>query len=185
MIWQVTSLASLNEFILFSASPRNDNEFPIKLKCTFWPWLMAILNFWSTPKLLLWSSWAWSYGSLIYNYLCNQCLSPLTLRVRIPPKRGVFDTTLCDKVCQWLAAGRWFSQGTLVSSTINTDWHDITPYPPSPQQNVLLTWAYDFITQKKLWVRLCFLIFSRYITRYRYIFTPSICFRRTLIKTPH
>jgi hypothetical protein len=23
--------------------------------------------------------------------------------------RGVLDTTLCDHVCQWLAAGRWFS----------------------------------------------------------------------------
>jgi len=22
-------------------------------------------------------SWPWSYGSWIYNYLCNQCLSPL------------------------------------------------------------------------------------------------------------
>jgi len=22
-------------------------------------------------------SWSWSYGSWIYNYLCNQCLSPL------------------------------------------------------------------------------------------------------------
>ena len=26
---------------------------------------------------------SWSHGSLIYNYLCNQCLSPLMLRVRI------------------------------------------------------------------------------------------------------
>jgi hypothetical protein len=26
----------------------------------------------------------WSYGSWIYNYLCNQCLSTLTLWVRIP-----------------------------------------------------------------------------------------------------
>jgi hypothetical protein len=26
----------------------------------------------------------WSYGSLIYNYLCNQCLSPLKLWVWIP-----------------------------------------------------------------------------------------------------
>jgi hypothetical protein len=25
------------------------------------------------------SSWLWSYGSWIYNYLCNLCLSPLTL----------------------------------------------------------------------------------------------------------
>jgi hypothetical protein len=29
--------------------------------------------------------------------------------------RGVLDTTLCDKVCQWLATGRWFSPGTPVS----------------------------------------------------------------------
>jgi len=29
-------------------------------------------------------SWSWSYCSWIYNYLCNQCLSPLTLWVRIP-----------------------------------------------------------------------------------------------------
>ena len=65
-------------------------------------------------------SWSWSYGSWIYNYLCSQCLSRLTLWVRISLRRGVIDTTLCDKVCQWLATGRWFSPGTLdlVSSTI-------------------------------------------------------------------
>ena len=28
-------------------------------------------------------SWSWSYGSWIYNYLCNRCLSLLTLWVRI------------------------------------------------------------------------------------------------------
>jgi len=27
--------------------------------------------------VLNWPSWSWSYGSWIYNYLCNQCLSPL------------------------------------------------------------------------------------------------------------
>ena len=36
------------------------------------------------------------------------------------------DTTLCDKVCQWLATGQWFSSGTPVSSTNKTDRHDIT-----------------------------------------------------------
>jgi hypothetical protein len=36
------------------------------------------------------------------------------------------DTTLCDKVCQWLATGQWFSSGTLVSSTNKTDHHNIT-----------------------------------------------------------
>jgi hypothetical protein len=38
----------------------------------------------------------------------------------------VLDTTLGDKVCQWLEAGRWFSPGTPVSSTNKTDRHDIT-----------------------------------------------------------
>ena len=27
-------------------------------------------------------SWSWSYGSWIYNNMCNQCLTPLKLRVR-------------------------------------------------------------------------------------------------------
>jgi len=53
-------------------------------------------------------------------------LSPLTFWARIPLRRGVLDTTLCDKVCQWHAAGRKFSLGTLVSSTNKTDRHDIT-----------------------------------------------------------
>jgi hypothetical protein len=48
----------------------------------------------------------WSYG-WIYNYLCNRCISPLTLQIQIQLRRGVLDTT-CDKVCQSLAAGLWF-----------------------------------------------------------------------------
>ena len=38
-------------------------------------------------------------------------------------RRGVLNTTLCDKVCLRLAAGQWFS---LVSSTNKTDRQDIT-----------------------------------------------------------
>jgi hypothetical protein len=38
---------------------------------------------------------------------------------------GVLDTTLCDEICQRLATGRWFSQGTPVSSTNKTDHHEI------------------------------------------------------------
>jgi hypothetical protein len=52
----------------------------------------------------------------------NQCLSPLKLWVRIQLRRGVINTTLCDKVCQWLEAGLCFS---LVSSTNKTDRQDI------------------------------------------------------------
>jgi len=39
---------------------------------------------------------------------------------------SIFDTILCDKVCQWLAAVWWFSLGTPVSSTNETDHHDIS-----------------------------------------------------------
>ena len=35
-------------------------------------------------------------------------------------------TALCDKVCQWLSTGRWFSPGPPVSPTNRTDSHDIT-----------------------------------------------------------
>ena len=74
--------------------------------------------------LYLGPSWPWSYGSWIYNYLCNQCLSPLMLWVRILIRARC--TTLCDKVCQWLETGRWFSPGIPVSSNIKTDRHVIT-----------------------------------------------------------
>ena len=59
----------------------------------------------------------------------------------------VYSTTLCDKVCQWLTTGQWFSPGTPVSSTNKTDppqynWNivesGIKPYKPANQQNVTL-----------------------------------------------
>ena len=55
---------------------------------------------------------------------------PITTKVASSISRlrqGVLNTTLCDKVCQWLATGWWFSMGTLVNSSTNkTDCHDIT-----------------------------------------------------------
>ena len=62
----------------------------------------------------------------------------LTLWVWIPLRRGVLDTTLCDKVCQWLVAGWWFSPGTPISSTNKTDRHDVT--------EILLKVALNIIT---------------------------------------
>ena len=64
------------------------------------------------------------YGNWIYNYLCNQCLSPLMLWIQISIRSRC--TTLCDKVCQWLVTDRWFSPGPPVSSTNKSDCHDIT-----------------------------------------------------------
>jgi hypothetical protein len=38
---------------------------------------------------------------------------------------GLHRPTLCDKFCQLLATGRWFSPGTPISSTNKTNCHDI------------------------------------------------------------
>ena len=84
-------------------------------------------------------SWLWPYGSWIYNYLCNQCLLLVMLWVRISIR--AMCTTLCDKVCQTLATGRWFSPGPLVSSTNKTDRYDIA--------ELLLKMVSDIITLTK------------------------------------
>ena len=80
-----------------------------------------------------------SYGSWIYNYLCNQILPPLTFWVRIPLSGGVLDTTLWNIVYQWLSTGWLFSP---VSSTNKTDRYDIT--------NILLKVALNTIIQTLL-----------------------------------
>ena len=88
---------------------------------------------------LMWGPW--SYGSWIYNYQCNQCLPPQMLWVRIISIRAMY-TTLCDKVCQWLTTGPWFSPGPPVSSTNKTDRHDIT--------EILLKVALNYITNPQI-----------------------------------
>jgi hypothetical protein len=59
-----------------------------------------------------------------FNNIAISSLSPLLLWVRISTRARC--TTLCNNVCQWLARGRWFFLGPLVSSTNKTDHHDIT-----------------------------------------------------------
>ena len=61
------------------------------------------------------------YGSWIYNYLSSQCLSPLTLWVRILLMARCHRYNI-DKVSQWLTAGQWFSP---VSSNNKTDCWNI------------------------------------------------------------
>ena len=90
----------------------------------FWPqityiFIYSVFDFCKFPV----PSQPSSYGSWIYNYLCNRCLSPLMLWVRLPLRTRCIK--LCDKVCQCLAAGRRFSLGPPVSSTNKTDRHDI------------------------------------------------------------
>jgi hypothetical protein len=69
----------------------------------------------------------------------DQCLLPLKLIVRIPLMARCTRYNV-DKVCQRLAAGRWFSPGIPISSTNKTDHHEIT--------EVLLKVALNTITIK-------------------------------------
>jgi hypothetical protein len=93
-------------------------------------------NLFSSWLLYAKQQWPWSYGSWIYNYLCNQYLSPLILWIWISIMARC--TTLCDKVCKWLATGRWSSP---VSSNNKTDRHDIS--------EILLKMALNTIEQTK------------------------------------
>jgi hypothetical protein len=110
-------------------------------------------------------SWPWSYSGWIYNYICNQCLSPLTLWVWILLMRGVLETILCDKVCQWLAAGWWFSPSTPpVSFTNKTGRHDITEILLKVALNTItLTHLYEYIS----WISNVW-IFQEFIVTYIY-----------------
>jgi hypothetical protein len=75
-----------------------------------------IFFFYKTPKFDGW----------IFNYLCISAYHHYRCEFEPRSWRGVLDTILCDKICQWLATGWWFSPGTPVSSNIKTDCHDIT-----------------------------------------------------------
>ena len=108
--------------------------------------MYIIARCWNNLSLyIIYTRGSWLHGSWIYNYLCNQCLSLLMLWVQIPLRRGVIDTTLCDKVLQWPTTGQWFSLGTPVSSTNKTGCHVIT--------EILLKVALNTIT---LNLTLCF-----------------------------
>jgi hypothetical protein len=98
-----------------------------------------------TPAKREGQSWSWSYGSWIYNYLCNQCLSPLKLSVWIPLMvRCTRYNVMWFKVCRWLATGQWFSPGTPVSFTNKTDRHNIT--------EILLKVALNTIKQTNIYL---------------------------------
>ena len=80
-------------------------------------------------------------------------------------------TTLCDKVCQWLATGWWFSPGLPVSSTNKTDHHDIT--------EMLLEVALNTIKQTNKLIYLCLNI--PHIIDYRHNISINFCW--TLMQT--
>jgi hypothetical protein len=67
------------------------------------------------------------------SYPCNQCISPLTLWVRTP--RCIL-YNICDKVCEWLSVGRWFSPGTPASSTNRIVESGVKHHKPKSSQSI-------------------------------------------------
>jgi len=86
------------------------------LDCLF-GFLQCLLTFF----LIFNYSWGLKYTHIKLAITCYTYLYTAyqfnTLWVWIPFRRGVLDTSLCDKVWHWLEAGRWFSLSNLVSST--------------------------------------------------------------------
>ena len=116
--------------LIYKSYCKNENLINSNYSRNIWQYFWQTIKFncvliWYKKKSLFWGpSWSWSYSSWIYSYLCNHSLSTLMLWVRILFVARY--TTLCDKVCQWYATGRWFSPNTPVSSTNKTDRRDIT-----------------------------------------------------------
>ena len=70
-------------------------------------------------------SWSWSYGSWIYNYLCNQYLSPLKLWVQTP-----FMARCTRYSIIWYSLSVFCDRSVVFSEysgfpTIKTDRHDV------------------------------------------------------------
>jgi hypothetical protein len=94
------------------------------------------------------------------------------LWVIISLRQGVLDTTLCDKVCQWLAAGLWFSLGIPVSTTNNTDCHDI--------MEILLKVSLNTLTLtliKEAWLHILVILFlsNSQIVLHTFLYCFSSC----------
>ena len=112
--WENQRRCTVLHFYVEKCFPRRKIQWSMVFLQSEWTYasFILILLSYCNGSTLRWNgpSWPWSYGSWIYNYLCNQCLSPLMLWVRISIRARC--TTLCDKYP--------------VSSTNKTDRHDVT-----------------------------------------------------------
>jgi len=77
---------------------------------------------------------------MVVGFTTTYTISPVVL-LRVRNSIRARCTTLCDKICQWLATDRLFSPDPSVSSINKTDRHDIT--------EILLKEALNTIKQTK------------------------------------
>ena len=101
----------------------------------------------------------------------------------------VIDTSLCERVCQWLANCRWFSPGTLVSCTNNTHCHAITEIllkvalntkTKSNQSCIYRIWLSSWYLQTVLW-QLYWLHFKIMVEQFKW--KSDCCF--VMARTSH
>ena len=100
-----------------------------RTKCEYPPWILD--DNWLKPILTKYACFTSNRGRCGRGCLVVECTTTYVIRAyhhwsyefESRSWRGVLDTTLGDKVCQWIATGRWFSP---VSSTNKTGFHDIT-----------------------------------------------------------
>jgi hypothetical protein len=85
---------------------------------TFDVWVMLNIRIWVMLNIGAVIIWYLDLQLPIQSVPITSDVVSLNLRTRW--------TTLCDKVCQWLATDLGFSLGPPVSSTNKTDRHDIT-----------------------------------------------------------
>ena len=85
---------------------------------------MVYKHFYIKPLRIVWG-WGWGVVVVIVIGFINTYMYAISTyywsyEFEFRPWRGVLDT-ICDKVCQWLAAGQWFSPCTPTSLT-NKNW---------------------------------------------------------------
>jgi hypothetical protein len=79
----------------------------------------------------------------------RKCCLGQSAKSKIP-----YHLIICDTVCLWLVTGLWFSLGTLVSFTKNTDRHDIN--------EILLKVAFNTIKPTNLYNLYVYLIWGQF-----------------------
>jgi hypothetical protein len=139
-LWLLISTLVSSNFCLFSfvhciACPSATYSFWLPLLCTNFCFLFILAVALFELRLLITPL----YVQAFFYFYFGRCIVRITVSDYLfgifihffccyiytsPP--SVLDTALCDTVCQWLTIGRWFSPGTLVSSTNKSDRHAIT-----------------------------------------------------------
>jgi hypothetical protein len=115
-------------------------------------------------RIILWDAdskslsgrrWSWSYGSWIYNYLCNQCLSPLMWSITIElPQWWGRGLGFCDNISSlnilknvWRLFLCILRKHKLRINFPHSSTYSVVVYLPSTSQvNCILHYAKEFFS---------------------------------------